>query len=91
MMNITDSVKLQETFIEHLENDSLFNDVMCGLNLKLSGSTDFIADTFCMNDLLNIAVKFFPSLRLMMTETTLVKYAVGLMELNKQKAKDYHT
>ena len=64
MMNITDSVKLQETFIEHLENDSLFNDVMCGLNLKLSGSTDFIADTFCMNDLLNIAVKFFSIIKI---------------------------
>ncbi|NEV94408.1 hypothetical protein G3567_09660 [Psychroflexus sp. YR1-1] len=49
---------LQEKFINALEADSLFNSAMFKLSEKASNPS-FVQDTVSMDELLNVAVKFF--------------------------------
>lgn len=56
---ISDSVELQKEFIKSLELDSTFNSVMTKLNQKVFNSSNFIPDTVSIDEMLNIAVKFF--------------------------------
>lgn len=59
LMSIEDSVKLQNSFIKKLQNDTIFNETMSKLTQKQTSNTLFVPDTVSIDDLLNIAVKYF--------------------------------
>jgi hypothetical protein len=59
LMEITDTIELQNEFIKALESDSTFNNAMNKLTEKITDESQFIPDTVSMDKLLNIAVKFF--------------------------------
>ncbi len=50
--------KLQEKFIEFLKNDSLFNPLMMKYAERVTNPS-FVADTVSMDEVLNVAVKYF--------------------------------
>jgi len=64
LMAITDTVGLQNEFIRSLENDSTFNGVMENLTKNFTDKPNFISDTISINELLNIAVKYFAIVRI---------------------------
>lgn len=64
LMSITDTVELQNEFIKSLENDSAFNEVMHKLTEKSSDKQNYMPDTISMDELLNIAVKYFSILKI---------------------------
>ncbi|MCP1995376.1 hypothetical protein [Flavobacterium sp. HSC-61S13] len=55
---ISDSVVLQQTYIKTLEKDSLFTAVLNDFSRKVIDKTE-VKDTVSMNQLMNLAVKFF--------------------------------
>ena len=59
LIAITDTIELQKEFIISLQNDSTFNSVMNTLTEKITNKSQFIPDTISMDELLNIAVKYF--------------------------------
>ncbi len=59
LLAIRDTIELQNEFIKSLENDSLFNREMKKLTKKITDKSNYIPDTVSMNELLNIAVKYF--------------------------------
>ena len=54
-----DSLELQQTFIKKLSSDSLFNAQMLLLEKKHTLKDGFKPDTLSINEVLNVAVKFF--------------------------------
>ncbi len=61
---IKDSVELQNEFIKQLQCDSLFNSTMNNLTNKITNKTSYQPDTLTMDELLNVAVKFFSIIRI---------------------------
>ena len=59
LLAIKDTVELQNEFIKSLENDSAFNEVMHKLTKKVTDKSNYIPDTTTIDELLNIAVKYF--------------------------------
>jgi hypothetical protein len=59
LLAINDTIKLQNEFIKSLENDSIFNGVMNKLTEKITNKSQFVPDTISIDELLNIAVKYF--------------------------------
>jgi hypothetical protein len=59
LLSITDTVELQKEYINSLENDSLFNRVMQELVDRYDNRLTYIPDTISVDELLNIAVKYF--------------------------------
>ncbi len=59
LLAISDTIELQNEFVESLENDSLFNREMEKLAKKITDKSNYIPDTVSMDELLNIAVKYF--------------------------------
>ncbi len=59
LININDTVELQNAFIRSLENDSTFNSVMHQLTERFTNQSHYIPDTISIDELLNIAVKYF--------------------------------
>jgi hypothetical protein len=58
ILQLVDSIKLRNTYISHLKNDSLYNSIMNSwLNKTILKRTP--KDTVSINELLNIAVKYF--------------------------------
>ncbi|MEA3443988.1 MAG: hypothetical protein U9R19_04605 [Bacteroidota bacterium] len=64
LMAINDSIELQNEFIRSLKNDSTFNSVIKIMTDKIANKSEFIPDTVSMNELLNIAVKYFSITRI---------------------------
>ncbi len=54
-----DSIARQNEFIQNLENDSLFNTVMDKLTFRISQNKPYTLDTVSMDELMDIAVKYF--------------------------------
>lgn len=54
-----DTVQLQKTYIEQLRQDSVFNQVMQAFSSRVRAQEAFQPDTVSIDQLLNIAVKFF--------------------------------
>lgn len=59
LLSMDDSVARQNLFINSLENDSLFNSVMNKLTLMITNKEQFTPDTISMDELMDIAVKYF--------------------------------
>ncbi|MFW6327189.1 MAG: hypothetical protein ACOC2F_02665 [Bacteroidota bacterium] len=59
LMAINDTIELQNKFIKSLEKDSLFNTEMSKLTKKITDRSNYTPDTISMDELLNIAVKYF--------------------------------
>ncbi len=59
LLAISDTIELQAEFIRSLENDSIFNREMEKLTKKITDISNYIPDTVSINELLNIAVKYF--------------------------------
>ena len=59
LLAINDSGKFQDVFIEGLKNNKAFNNVMSKLTNKTIKKSSFIPDTISVDELLNIAVKYF--------------------------------
>lgn len=59
LIALDDSAEIADMYFDFLEKDSLFNHVMKDLDNKYKDSSTFIHDTVSMDQLLNIAVKFF--------------------------------
>ncbi len=59
LLAISDTIELQNEFIKSLENDSLFNSEMEKLTKKITDKSNYVPDTVSMDELLNIAVKYF--------------------------------
>lgn len=64
LISISDTVELQNKFIKSLENDSLFNEVMHRLTEKITDKSNYIPDTVNIDELLNIAVKYFSIIKI---------------------------
>ena len=64
LIAITDTVELQKQYIKTLENDSLFNEVMHKLTEKITDESNYIPDTVSMDELLDIAVKYFSIIKI---------------------------
>jgi len=64
LIAIDDTVELQKVLISSLQNDSIFNSVMNRFTEKTSNKSQFLPDTVSINQLLNIAVKFFSITRI---------------------------
>lgn len=64
LLTITDSAQLQNQYIELLHNDTAFNVIMHQLTQQISDDSNFRPDTISMDDLLNIAVKYFYILKI---------------------------
>lgn len=56
---IGDSIALQQVFIQQLKRDATFNATMNRLAEKITDPTHFEPDTLALDEVLNIAVKFF--------------------------------
>lgn len=78
---ISDSVQLQKEFILSLKNDSVFNQAMNVLTEKITSPENYIPDTVSMNELLNIAVKFFHILKINDKDQYTVKMCTGYNEI----------
>ncbi len=61
---IKDTVLRQKEYIKALKSDSSFSSVMSSFSNKSSNSKDFVPDTVSMDELLNIAVKYFYVLKI---------------------------
>ena len=59
LLSISDSIERQDVFIQSLQDDSMFNSVMNKLADKFLNNSQFISDSISLDDLLNIAVKYF--------------------------------
>ena len=59
LLTINDSGKFQDKFIEGLKDNNTFNNVMNKLTNKVIKKSSFISDTISVDELLNIAVKYF--------------------------------
>jgi hypothetical protein len=64
LMAINDTIELQNEFIKSLEKDSVFNSEMNKLTKKITDNSNYIPDTISMNELLNIAVKYFSIIKI---------------------------
>lgn len=64
LMSISDTIELQNEFIKSLERDSTFNEVMHTLTEKISDKSNYIPDTISMDEMLNIAVKYFSIIKI---------------------------
>lgn len=64
LMEFNDSLELQNAFIKSLETDSVFNGVMNKLTEKITNKSEFVPDTISMDELLNVAVKYFYILKI---------------------------
>jgi hypothetical protein len=64
LLAITDSILLQQSYIANLKEDTLFNGIMQELEDAYLGKQGFEPDTVTLDELLNIAVKYFSILRL---------------------------
>ena len=87
LMAIVDTVELQKEFINSLQNDSTFNSVMNKLTEKITNKSQFIPDTISMDELLNIAVKYFSIIRITKNGNYAGKVCTGINGL-KQTEKE---
>jgi len=83
LLAISDSVKLQNEFIKTLEKDTVFNDLMNQLNLKTMDQAKYITDTISIDEMLNIAVKFFSIIRIDKDGNYVVKFFTGINGLEQ--------
>ena len=84
LLAITDSVKLQTTFIENLKSDSTFKQVIS----ELSESTfqkDFIPDTISMDEILDISVKYFSIIKITEEGYYLGKVCTGVNGISQTR------
>ena len=81
ILPINDSLTLQQIFIEELKNDSLFNTIMDNLVNKTINKLP--KDTVNMDDLLNIAVKYFSITKITEDDLYVVKLCVGTHDIIK--------
>ncbi len=87
LMSISDSIELQNKFIKHLENDTLFNKVMHKLTKKITDKANYIPDTVSIDELLNIAVKYFSIIKINKDGYYIGKVCAGINGL-KQTEKE---
>ena len=59
LLAIDNNEKLKHAYIKTLENDAKFNEVMEPLANRLTEPIQIIQDTITLDQMLNIAVKFF--------------------------------
>ena len=78
LMSINDTVKLQHEFIKSLEKDSAFNHEMRKLTEKITNKLNYVPDTVSMNELINIAVKYFSIVRINKNGDYVGKVCVGV-------------
>ena len=80
---INDSIKLQNEFINLLQKDSSFNNIMIRLSNKTLKKTEFIPDTVSLDKLLNIAVKFFSIIKITDEGYYVGKVCAGINSLDQ--------
>ena len=82
LLQLTDSLKLKEIYFFDLKKDSLFNSIMNELVVKTIDKK-ITKDTISMDNLLNIAVKFFSIIRMNEEGHYVGKVCVGLNDIKK--------
>lgn len=87
LMAITDTGELQNEFIKSLENDSKFNSVMNKLTNKVTDKSNYIPDTVSVDELLNIAAKYFAIIKINKDGNYVGKVCTGINGL-KQTEKE---
>lgn len=85
ILQMTDSVEIRNTFLNDLKTDSMFNSVMSELVSKSIDKT-VAKDTVTMDQLLNVAVKYFSIMRLTREGYYMGKVCVGLNDIKKTEA-----
>ena len=85
LLQLTDSVTLRKAYFLDLKKDSLFNAVMIELVSK-SIDKRIPKDTVTMDDLLNIAVKYFSIKKINEADYYVGKVCVGLNDIQKTEA-----
>lgn len=87
LMAISDTIELQNEFIKSLEKDSVFNTEMSLLTKKITDKSNYTPDTISMNELLNIAVKYFSIIKINKDDYYVGKVCTGINGL-KQTEKE---
>jgi len=85
LLLLTDSITLRKTYFLDLKNDSLFNSVMNELANKTINKT-IAKDTLSMDNLINIAVKYFSIMKLTDEGYYVGKVCAGLNDIKKTEA-----
>ena len=82
LLQLTDSIALRNTYFVDLKRDSLFNSVMTELVSKTIDKK-IAKDTLSMDNLMNIAVKYFSIMRLTDKGHYVGKVCVGFNDIKK--------
>lgn len=82
LLQLTDSITLIKTYFSDLKKDSLFNFVMTELVSK-SIDKKTLKDTISMDNLLNVAVKYFSIMKVNDEGYYVVKVCVGINDIKK--------
>ena len=86
LLKLKDSLALNKTYIFHLEKDSLFNSLMIDFSAKTIQNSE-PKDTINVDDLLNIAVKYFSIVKLTDDGYYAGKVCAGLNDIKKTETK----
>lgn len=83
LMAIEDTNKLQREFVRSLQKDSVFNGEMHNLTKRITDKTNFIPDTVSMDEMLNIAVKYFALIDIQEDDAYVGKVCIGINGLDE--------
>jgi hypothetical protein len=86
LLKLTDSISLKNAYLNDLKNDSLFDSTMTEL-LSKSIEKKVPKDSISMDQLLNVAVKYFSIIRLTEEGHYVGKVCVGLNDIRKTESK----
>jgi len=85
LLELNDSIALRHNYFSELKKDSLFNSVMDDLVAKTIDKT-IPKDTISMDELLNVAVKYFSIMRVTSQGDYVGKVCVGLNDIKKTES-----
>ncbi|MBS1776003.1 MAG: hypothetical protein JSS64_06950 [Bacteroidetes bacterium] len=85
LLELTDSIAIRNKYFDDLRKDSLFNSVMADL-VNRTIDENILKDTISMDELLNVAVKYFSIIRLTDEGHFVGKVCVGLNEIKKTES-----
>ncbi len=83
LLELSDPIELQSHYVRLLKNDSIFNEVMNTFVYQNGG----VLDTVSLDELLNIAVKFFSIIRITEKGQYVAKVCSGINGLKKTESK----
>lgn len=81
--SISDTVKLQSVYVDAIENDTVFKRVIQKVDDKVFSADTFQPDTLSMDEVLNIAVKFFSITKINPKGHYAIRFCTGINDLKE--------